>query len=980
MKNIPLLDPRLKEDIIKEIQEKAKSYTPQWRYDPEDMDAGGAIAEIFAGMFYETVDRFNRVPYKNFIEFLNMLNVSKNPATPSRGYVKFEADTPNVRGVHIKKGTQVYAEDPEGNGNDVVFETEKSFDTTTARIEKVLLVDGRKDSIETVDFEAGSIEFFAAHPDKNIQRHEFYLGHEDMLPLKRPSFVEIRLGMSISMMTDKVIGRLTDPGFACWEYFDGERWTKFDEVRADKELIIAEKRGDSPICRHEEDKPCSIRCTMSGGEDKTDILAERIEIRTGYLDEWAQPDEVFFNDNPIDTAVGGYCFGKLPVGYDCFYLASDEVLGKRDAQISVSFNMRTIVEHQMTPEQQYEFKKFIVDKNDKINVVPEIYISELVWEYWNGAGWRRLQVSGDVNPFSCRREGNMALSFVNPRDMGKIEVNAVTRYWIRARVAFVENNFSLTGDKLLPFVKDTRLTFKYDKFKPVEYITTTNNCESRFFEGTDKTSQSDMPLYHAMPIEPPTVYLMFDKPLRGYPVNLYFELDGQFIEKRDLEFQTLSKNDFKKVKLQDFTDDFSDSGIVGLFLSEAVEKGSCFGNEGYWLRVIDNGQRRKEGRPLPVKKIETNVVSIIQSRSESDKVFPSSIYEANMELRLDDRPVISCEVWVDELSDISAAELGSLIEAGGDSVKAAYDDEENMTAFQVLWSRVTSFGGSGPESRHYILDPVEGKLTFGDGRHGKVPSVGERSILVKYSSGGGTRGNLPAGAVNALIHSVAYVNKVSNIAPTCGGSDVQSLETVEKLGPRRIKHRYRAVCAQDFEAIVLEHFSEVLDVRCFSHKDAYGKESHGAVTVVVMARNYENRDYARQLCQRIRLDLEGCCDCMVLAGEKLSVIPATVVTANVTVTITLDSDDFAAEAEQGVLSAISHIIQPSGTDMRGIGNFPSALDFFRELKYVEHIAAVRDVMLEGSYYENNLHRLINIDGKTALPFAVVLNGTHTVRM
>jgi len=516
---------------------------------------------------------------------------------------------------------------------------------------------------------------------------------------------------------------------------------------------------------------------------------------------------------------------------------------------------------------------------------------------------------------------------------------------------------------------------------PARHILTRNNGEEYRIDNADKRSQQDILLYKALAPEPPCVYLRFDKPVRGYPVNLYFKLGGQFEEERDIEFQVLTRTGFKKIKTQNSTKGFSDSGIVSLFLSEATESGTLFGMEGYWLRLLDNGQRRQEKAPVPVESIEINVVDVIQQRREDELHFSSDIYEANRVLRLENTPVQACEVWVDELPDISEAEKAELLQNSPEIVRVTRDKEENITAFQVLWTRVSNFGASGPNSRHYILDPINGTITFGDGRRGKVPSVGPNSITVRYASGGGLRGNLPAGAIHSLVHSIAFVTGIGNIAPTCGGSDVQSLELVERLGPMRIKHRYRAVCPEDYEAIVRERFNEVIDVKCFSHLDAAGNKSHGSVTVVVMARNYDNRDYSRQLCLRIKNVLAECCDCMVLAEGKLSVIPATVVTVNVTVTVALDSDDYAAEAERGILEAISNIIQPAAEGrLRRIGSIPTTLDFYRALKYVDHVTAVREVMIEGSYFERGRHRLINLDGKTSLPFAVVLDGTHTVKI
>ena len=122
---------------------------------------------------------------------------------------------------------------------------------------------------------------------------------------------------------------------------------------------------------------------------------------------------------------------------------------------------------------------------------------------------------------------------------------------------------------------------------------------------------------------------------------------------------------------------------------------------------------------------------------------------------------------------------------------------------------------------------------------------------------------------------------------------MQTMEAVERLGPRRVRHRYRAVCARDYEDLIGEQFGEVVQVKCFSNTGADGRPAPGAVTVVVMARDFNNRDYVLRLCRRIRAMLENCCDCMAL--ERLAVIPAVVMTVNVTVHLMPDDLDYAAQ-------------------------------------------------------------------------------------
>ena len=83
------IDNRSVNDIIEQIGEKAESYTPEWRFDPSNRDAGTALALIYAEMIKSTIGRLNMVPEKNRIAFYNKLGASLKPASPAEGYVTF---------------------------------------------------------------------------------------------------------------------------------------------------------------------------------------------------------------------------------------------------------------------------------------------------------------------------------------------------------------------------------------------------------------------------------------------------------------------------------------------------------------------------------------------------------------------------------------------------------------------------------------------------------------------------------------------------------------------------------------------------------------------------------------------------------------------------------------------------------------------------------------------------------------------------
>ncbi|BCL15858.1 putative baseplate assembly protein [Micromonospora sagamiensis] len=139
------------------------------------------------------------------------------------------------------------------------------------------------------------------------------------------------------------------------------------------------------------------------------------------------------------------------------------------------------------------------------------------------------------------------------------------------------------------------------------------------------------------------------------------------------------------------------------------------------------------------------------------------------------------------------------------------------------WTRVDHFAASGPDDPHFLLDGVTGEVVLGpavrlrDGtlrRHGAVPPRGSRLRLRRYAVGGGSRGNVGAGAVRALRTSIPYVAGVENRHPAGGGVDGETLDEARRRGPLTLRSRDRAVTAEDHEVLAREAAPELARVRC----------------------------------------------------------------------------------------------------------------------------------------------------------------------
>ena len=89
-----------------------------------------------------------------------------------------------------------------------------------------------------------------------------------------------------------------------------------------------------------------------------------------------------------------------------------------------------------------------------------------------------------------------------------------------------------------------------------------------------------------------------------------------------------------------------------------------------------------------------------------------------------------------------------LEEEGQDAIRIDRDEGGNPKEIWVRWHCVESFYASTSTDRHYLVDPVVGKVIFGDGRRGMIPPPGASSIVAfRYMTGGGVVGNVGAGSI-----------------------------------------------------------------------------------------------------------------------------------------------------------------------------------------------------------------------------------------
>jgi predicted phage baseplate assembly protein len=279
------------------------------------------------------------------------------------------------------------------------------------------------------------------------------------------------------------------------------------------------------------------------------------------------------------------------------------------------------------------------------------------------------------------------------------------------------------------------------------------------------------------------------------------------------------------------------------------------------------------------------------------------------------------------------------------------------------WKQVENFAASGPSDSHFVLDGVAGQVEFGPAvrgedrglrQHGAVPPRGAMIRMNRYYSGGGTRGNVAANAINSLKGSIPFVAGVTNLHGAHGGVDGETLDEAKARGPIMLRTRSRAVTAEDYEAISREAAPEVARIHCLTAGE--DDVAHGAVKVLVVpaaAQESHRLDFADLVpapgtLERIAARLDD----VRLVGTRVLVEPpryrGVTVVARLVARTRLNTE----EIRQRALDALYALLNPltGGENNEGwpFGRRVTHGEVFALLQGVRGVDVVEDVRIYGA--------------------------------
>ncbi|MEF8855865.1 MAG: putative baseplate assembly protein, partial [Haloplanus sp.] len=532
---------------------------------------------------------------------------------------------------------------------------------------------------------------------------------------------------------------------------------------------------------------------------------------------------------------------------------------------------------------------------------------QVSWEYWNGDGWAKLSVDDATDDFTKDQradfdEGEAAtVTFTAPDDVAPTSVAGHEGVWVRARLVggdygdrvYVNKKTNANdNDEWVPELQstppvygDVSITYDYPDGKEPEHLFARN---ARAFGPDLLDREGVFRPFQELEDDEQTMYLGFDAPLSGGPIQLFVDLDEHeypedFASRLKWEYCVDPESDaWTPLSVTDETEGLTEWRIVGLSVPEETVACERFGERRHWIRARvrgdDFGLPRFDaladadleilasqaagreagagsagsrdpcgevietdppaGAPTNARPqllgIYTNTGSAANVTAVSEEAIGSSDGSPDQTHAVARPPVNDGEVWVDELSALSTSQREDLEAERPDDVDAVTTESGETREFWVRWIEVANFLDSASGDRHYVLDRTAGEVTFGDGVSGMIPPRGRDNVRASYRTGGGVEGNVAVGAVTGAKSSIPYVDAVSNPAPGAGGAAAESTAAVLDRAPRTLRDRGRAVTPADFERIASDASRRLARVRCIEGMNRAADPEPGWVTLLIV--------------------------------------------------------------------------------------------------------------------------------------------------
>lgn len=968
--NIPQMEKMSKKDIIDYMKKCAKQYVPEWRYDPNQPDAGTALVSIFADMMYDNIKKFNMSVGGDLLSFFDGINAKCLPASPAEGFVVFGMPEGLLSEAEVPVGTRLIAE---GEEEQIVFETQEEVLVCPLDIQKIFLTAPKEDAIyELFDQKKDSVPSFFLFQDgtENLQRHLLMFCFGSELEIAGHADVRLSLVLEGKGMDSGLEEALCDPSRIRFYYGAGEEFQNItDCTYRDGALCFQIPGGEQGIApMNGFDSHYVISMEILDGRLFTGMYLREMSLGTECLRQ--RPE--FVNVNGTDQEIEEFlAFGENPSLYDECYIGSGEIFGKAGAQIFLDFDLdfvkipieeilagakiawkRVMRKQEFAPEEEYD-----------------ITIKEVIWEYYNGFGWKRLAVSGQYRNIFAMEDGlrgvRRKMEFICPEDIQPALVNSEENYCIRARIIRMNNAYKTRGAYIAPVMGNFSMGYSYmnSPLAPLAIFQQSNLEWTEYLPEEMQQKGFAFPICKTRPEMTRTCYLGFNNPPVGGPLKFLFVMHDLVKDNLAVKWEYLSEEGWKEMHPVDGTEGFSHTGLISWYGRRDSRREQMFEQNLYWIRFCEEKEKQNGSDMDSCPKIEgiySNAASILGVESV-EEIYGIEPRAEDKQIQLSNTNISSLEVYVRKMGD-NYSSLGSSWE---------------------LWTEVEELTEGSGNRKEYMADRRTGRLLFP--KYMNVIGRNEQDeieIRVKYSYSRGDQGNLFTGEISRLDRTVGFINSVFNpMATVCGLAEETVMEAVER-NANLLRHNGRCVSAEDYEDMVKEAARDISKVRCFPGYDELGKSQLGAVTLVVLPRDYGKSFYSfERTRKKIYNDLTAHMDENIVNDGRFHIVMPELIRLDVKVVLELTQKKEVFATLKRVREELERFLDPMCGNFYGdgweIGTLPDKNQITHALKKVEGVKYISQLSLRK--YRSGRFEDYEVNEERLLPFyRLPKSGYHEV--
>ena len=555
-------------------------------------------------------------------------------------------------------------------------------------------------------------------------------------------------------------------------------------------------------------------------------------------------------------------------------------------------------------------------------------------------------------------------------------------HWLRLRLLKADNCYYQPAVHNYPVIRNLTVSYSYEHHldTPQKLI-----C----FQGSRKRDMTATlaenpytPVFFRNPYNTTSLYLGFDKRMEDGPVSIMIDVEEvEGYSGRNIRYYYSTREGFTRLKLIDNTNGLEHSGTIVFIPPTDMAKRVMEGEEAYWIRITDEKQEIElEPNKSPmIKSIRVNAVEVNNIDTLNEQDYYIDWFGPNMTFALNTDNILYADVWVNEMDNFTESEMRSMLVEQPAMTRAEYSLGGTIQEFYIKWEEVDNFDNSCASDRHYMIDRQNNTISFGDGVHVRIPK-NTRGIAFKIvvRRCEGSLANVEAGAINAPLGNLMFVNDIYNPMPAFGGTDMETLDEALRRGATQLGSKNRLISTMDYEREVLNFSNCISQAKAIVNIRKDGTNVPGAISIVLLMSDFKDGENSfLKMKNRIRDHLLTKCELSV-DERYLDVVQPLFVKVSAELWVRLIESDDSFDMQQHFINVLEEYLDPVSNEFWDIGKMVSAKQIGMQLNIEKGSALIEKVMFSAMYEDENGTHEADLAALQGNPYVLVMNGEHKI--